>query len=207
MRRASARETVRKMLDHPLPQPYGPRSRRYPKLGPHTASVRRMLRENTTMPPSARVSAKAIYEHIRDEEGFRGNYRSVKDYVRPIKPDTDCIWEYAYDLLVSLGKKRAIDFLFLLSRADPPVISPVRTAQFFRDAGRVISVTPKPDGRAGPAGCVRMDARRPPEGHQPRRAAPRGRRSPRPRRLALRLYDGRLSDRNRSMVVLASRLG
>ena len=34
------------------------------------------------MPPSARVSAKAIYEHIRDEEGFRGGYSSVKDYVR-----------------------------------------------------------------------------------------------------------------------------
>ena len=65
-----SRKTVRKMLDHPLPQPYGPRSRRYPKLGPHTASVQRMLRENATLPPSARLSVKAIYERIRDEEGF-----------------------------------------------------------------------------------------------------------------------------------------
>ena len=46
-----SRKTVGKMLDHPHPQPYGPRTRRYPKLGPHTASIQRMLRENATLPP------------------------------------------------------------------------------------------------------------------------------------------------------------
>ena len=49
---------------------------------------------------------------------------------------------------MSLDKRRAIDFLFLLSRVDPPVVSSHRTEQFFRDIGRVISVTLKPDGRA-----------------------------------------------------------
>ena len=126
-------KTVRKMLAHPHPQPYGPRSRRYPKLGPHTASVRRMVRENATLPPAGRLSVQAMYERIRDQEGFRGSYGAVKDYVRPIPRDEGCIWEYAYDLLVSLDKKRAIDFLFCLSRADPPVISPARAEQFFRD--------------------------------------------------------------------------
>src|SRR3712207_1688319 len=106
-------KTVRKMFDHPLPKPYGPRSRRYPKLGPHTASIRRMLRENTTLPPSARLSVKAIHERIRDEEGFPGSYGSVKDYARPIAPDSDRIWEYAYDMLMSLERRCAIDFLFL----------------------------------------------------------------------------------------------
>ena len=72
----------------------------------------------------------------------------MKDYVRPIVADNGCIWEYAYDLLVSLEKRGAIDFLFLLSRADPPVIFSHRTQQFFRDTGRVISVTSKPDHRA-----------------------------------------------------------
>src|SRR3712207_6235839 len=38
-----SRTTIRKMLKHPRPQPYGPRSDRYPKLGPHTASIQRML--------------------------------------------------------------------------------------------------------------------------------------------------------------------
>ena len=126
-------KTVRKMLDHPLPKPYRPRSRRYPKLGPHTASVQRMVEENTTLPPSARMSIKAIYEHIRDQEGFRGSYRSVTDYARPFAPDTEYIWEYIYELLVSLEKSRAIDFLFLLSRADPPVVSAQRAERFFRE--------------------------------------------------------------------------
>src|SRR5271154_7215838 len=72
-------KTIRKMLDHALPQPYGPRSHRYPKLGPHTASVRRMLQGNATLPPSARLSIKAIYERIRDQEGFRGGYSSVNE--------------------------------------------------------------------------------------------------------------------------------
>jgi hypothetical protein len=64
--------TIRKMLDHALPQPYGPRSPRYPKLGPHTASIRRLLQENVNLPPEARRSVKDIYERVRDEEGFRG---------------------------------------------------------------------------------------------------------------------------------------
>ena len=72
-------KTVRKMLDQPLPKPYGPRTRRYPKLGPHVASVRRMVEENAALQPSARMSIKAIYEHIRDQEGFRGSYQSVTD--------------------------------------------------------------------------------------------------------------------------------
>src|SRR4051794_32855054 len=57
-------KTIRKMLAHPHPQPYGPRSRRYPKLGPHTASVRRMVRENATLPPAGRLSVQAMYERI-----------------------------------------------------------------------------------------------------------------------------------------------
>jgi transposase len=203
-----SRKTGRKMLDHPLPQPYGPRSGRYPKLGRHTSSVQRMLQENATLPPSARLSIKAIYERIRDAESFRGSYGSVSDYARSIASDHVCIWEYAYDLLTSLQKKRAIDFLFLLSRVDPPVISRSRTEQFFRDAGRVINIAPKPDKREQARRDAfewmhavlqkksRPDALGQEIGDVPDIAA-----------LLDRLYGGRLSDRNRSMVVLASRRG
>src|SRR3954467_14494969 len=104
-----------------------------------------MLQENATLPPAARLSIHAMYESIRDQEGFDGSYGAVKDYARPISRAQVCIWEYAYDLLVSLDKKRAIDFLLLLSRADPPVVSPARTEQIFRDVGRVTANSPKPD--------------------------------------------------------------
>src|SRR5215470_1198216 len=82
-------KTVRKMLDHPLPQPYRPRSRRYPKLGPHTGSIQRMLEQNATLPPSIRLSIKAIYERIRDKDGFHGSYSAVKDYAHAIAPESD----------------------------------------------------------------------------------------------------------------------
>jgi transposase-like protein len=141
-------KTVRKMVDQILPKPYGPRVPRYTKLGPHTASIQRMLRDNASLPPAARLSVQAIWQRIRDEEGFRGGYSSVKDYVRSITTDDACIWEYIYDLLISLKKRRAIDFLYLLSRAHPPVISPQRTKRFFLEASRLISVTPKPASRA-----------------------------------------------------------
>jgi transposase len=203
-----SRVTIRKMLAHSHPQSYGPRSRRYPKLGPHTASVRRMLRENATLPPAARLSVRAMYERIRDQEGFRGSYGAVKDYVRPLPSDDGCIWEYAYDLLVSLDKKRAIDFLFCLSRADPPVISPARAEQFFRDFGRITIAPPKPDRREQARRAafewmrallqkeVSDEALRREVGDLPELA-----------RLLQRLYEGRLSARNRSMAVLAKRRG
>jgi transposase len=110
--------------------------------------------------------------------------------------------------LVSLEKKRAIDFLFLLSRADPPVISPSRTQQFFRDAGRVTKFTPKPDRRAQVRQDVfnwmravlqkeiAEDALRQEVGDIPDFVT-----------LLDRLYDGRLSDRNRSMTILGHRRG
>jgi transposase len=198
-----APSTVRKMRDQPLPLPYGPRDHRHPKLGRHTATVRRMLKENATLPPSARFSIKAIYEHIR-EEGFRGGYSTVKDYVRLTSDDGDRIWEYAYDLLTSLEKKRAIDFLFLLSRADPPVISAARAAQLLRKASRVVAVVPEADTRveaqqiafewmrAVQQKDVSPDTLARDVGDVPDLAT-----------LLYRLYEGRLSDRNRSMTVLA----
>ncbi len=201
-------KTIRKMLKHPLPKLYGPRDRRYPKLRPHTATVQRILRENVTLPPSARLSVQAIYEHIRDEEGFSGSYGSVKDYARPITRNRDCFWEYTYDLLVSLEKKHAIDFLFLLSRADPPVISPERTEQFFRDAARIGRVTPNTDAREQARQVafewmravlhkeISPEALRREIGEIPDFSV-----------LLHHLYEGRLSDRNRSMVVLASHRG
>jgi hypothetical protein len=157
--------TIGKMLKHPAPEPYGPRERRYPKLGPHIAIVQRLLRENITLPPSARLSVQAIYEHICDKEGFSGSYGSVKDYARPITRDRDCFWE------------DAIDFLFTLSRADPPVISPERTEQFFRDAAR----KGHPGHRcaeAGSASRVRLDASRSPKGDRTGAIAARDRQYP-----------------------------
>jgi transposase len=201
-------ETVSKMLAHTHPQSPAPRRRNYRRLGPYIASIRRMLQENSTLPPRARLSARAIYGHIRDEEGFRGGYSTVKDYAHPTSNDEDCIWEQTYDLLVSLEKKRAVGLLFLLSRGKQPIISPARTKQFFRKAARMTKLAPKPDQRALTQRArfdwmrsllqkgIDADALRREVGD----VADFG-------DLLHHLYNGRLSDRNRSMAVLASRRG
>ena len=84
-----SRATVRKMRDHPLPMPCRPRRSRHPKLGLHMASIQRMLRDNSTLPPSAQLSVRAIYERIRNEEGFSGSYSCVYHYVRTITRPQD----------------------------------------------------------------------------------------------------------------------
>ena len=203
-----SRKTVRKMLDYPLPQPYGPRKSSLPDLGSHAASVRRMLHENARLPVAARLSVKAIYERIRDEEGFGGSYGAVKGFARPIAPDRDCIWEHVHHLLVSLGKERAIDFLILLSSAEPPIISRRRSEQFVRDAGRVISFIPKLSRRERALRAAFEWMRAVLQNEITPSAVDREV-SDIPGLEILRdhLYDGRLSDRNRAMAVLANRWG
>jgi hypothetical protein len=140
-------KTVSKMLVHTHPQLPAQRRRNYSKLGPYTASIQRMLQENATLPPNAKFSVRAIYQRIRDDEGFSGGYNTVADYVRSMSRDEDCIWENIYEVLMTLDKRRAIDFLSLLSRDGAAVISPARTKQFLRQAARMIKPTAKPDKR------------------------------------------------------------
>lgn len=203
-----SRKTVRKMRDHPLPKPFGPRSRQYPKLGPHTAAVQRMLRENGTLPPSARLSVKAIHERIRDEEGFSGSYSCVNRYVRTLTRDPDGLWKSVYEVLISLKKRQAIALLSLLSHAEPPVLSPERTELVIRHAARMGMVT-SATGAREPARQVAFEWMR---AVLQKEISPEALKDeigdvPSLPILLHRLYEGRLSDRNRSMVVLANHRG
>jgi transposase len=139
--------TIRKMLSCASPPARKKCQFHRPKLGPHTSTIGRLLEQNRSLPRSARLSVKKIYEHIRDLEGFSGNYRTVADYVRPRRNEEVCIWSYAHDLLTSLDRDRAIDFLFMLSRADPPVISESKATKFFQAAASFVPPPPKPNRR------------------------------------------------------------
>src|SRR3954449_5876807 len=97
---------------------------------------------------------------------------------------------------------------FHLSRADPPVLSANRAERFFRDVGRITIAPPKPSRK-----------------EQARRDAFEWMRAllqkeigvqelhrefgdlPEYPHLLQRLYDGRLSDRNRALVILAKHHG
>ena len=77
------RDTVRKMLVYSVPPGYRHESPpRRPKLEPFTGVIDAILEGDTKVPRKQRHTAKRIFERLRDEYGFGGQYTIVKDYVR-----------------------------------------------------------------------------------------------------------------------------
>ena len=77
------RDTVRKMLSHPVPPGYRrKRPPRRPKLEPYTGAIDGILEDDRSAPKKQRHTAKRIFDRLRDEHGFDGGYTIVKDYVR-----------------------------------------------------------------------------------------------------------------------------
>ena len=78
------RDTVRKMLAYSVPPGYRRQTtpRRRPKLEPFTGVIDRILEDDHMVPRKQRHTAKRIFERLRDEYGFDGQYTIFKDYVR-----------------------------------------------------------------------------------------------------------------------------
>ena len=77
------RGTVRKVLAFSVPPGYRRQNPpRHPKLEPFTGIIDRTLEDDLKVPRKQRHTAKRIFERLRDEHGFGGQYTSVKDYVR-----------------------------------------------------------------------------------------------------------------------------
>src|SRR3954467_12489860 len=81
-----ARETVRKMLQFSLQPGYRRQAPvRRPKLDACTAALDQILESDKQVHRKQRHSVKRIFERLRDEQGYRGGYTVVKDYVREQK--------------------------------------------------------------------------------------------------------------------------
>ena len=76
------RDTVRKMLSHPVPPGYRrKRPPHRPKLEPYTGVIDGILEDDLSAPKKQRHTAKRIFERLKKEHGFDGGYTIVKDYV------------------------------------------------------------------------------------------------------------------------------
>jgi transposase len=200
-----SRKTINKMLAHEHPPGYRRRRSRYPKLAPHIPTIDRFLRDNESFPFAVNMTIQDIVKHLRREEGFDGSYDSVRNYIHRRARDEESAWARAYDLMICLPKPRAIDFIRCLARGQPPAFASAQLRSFIREAA-----------------CPRMpSARSSREGQRllhiewMRRLFQKESNEddfnyelddiPGLSILLGQLHNGRLMDRNRAMVALASR--
>jgi transposase len=77
-----SRRKVREALTSSEPQPYTRiQPPPLPVLGPFTAIVEQILRDDRDAPPKQRHTAAQIHRRLQDEHGFRGSYPTVRRYV------------------------------------------------------------------------------------------------------------------------------
>ena len=139
---------------------------------------------------------------------FCRGYSTIKDFVSKNKQSRECIWSFAYDMVSALDRNKGIDFLYMLSRAEVPMLSEQKLAKIAKQAG--ITVVPPPK-LSKPVTCENLDRKwllrlvhdavpecvlrqRYPELQE------------RDQLLGL-VWTGRLSVRNKAMTVLARRSG
>ena len=107
-----ARETVRQMLQSPLPQEYR-RDAPYPrpKLGQWLEVLDKILAEDADKPIKQRRTAKEIWQRLVTDHDFSGGQRTVRDYVRTARNRTANRSQF--------DRSSAID----VSPSDPPLTS------------------------------------------------------------------------------------
>ena len=199
-----SRKTINKMLAHEQPPGYRRRRSRYPKLAPHIHTIDRLLKDNDSFPFVVNMTIQDIVQHLRSEEGFTGSYDSVWNYIHRREHDDESAWARAYDLIIHLPKPRALDLIRCLSRGHPPAFASAQLRSFIREA----ACPRMPPARSGREGQRLLhiewmrrvlqkesneDALHHELGDIPDLSI-----------LLQHLHNGRLADRNRAMVALAS---
>src|ERR1700722_16151744 len=125
-----SRNTIRKMLLHELPQPYKPRTPRYPALRQHTATLDAFAPLNVPTIVRYQVSINEIYRYLKREENYSGSSCAVRDYLKcrfcARKAPNKILWEHLYEEIISSSKKDAINSLRSLSFNGSPLISSTR---------------------------------------------------------------------------------
>ena len=78
-----SRDSVKKMLSFSVPPGYSRTAAvKRPKLDRFTSVIDQWLIEDQGRNRKQRHTAKRVFERLRDEHGFTGGYRIIKDYMR-----------------------------------------------------------------------------------------------------------------------------
>jgi transposase len=199
-----SRKTINKMLAHEQPPGYRRRRSKYPKLAPHIHTIDRLLNDNVSLPLAVNLTIQDIVQHLRSEEGFAGSYDSVWNYIHRRAHDDENAWARAYDLIIHLPKPRALDLIQRLSRR-PPAFASAQLRSFMREAA-CPRMPPARSGRNGQR-LLQFEWMRRVLQNESNEDALHHELGDIPDLSILlqHLHNGRLSKRNRAMVVLASR--
>ena len=77
-----SRRTVREASVSPEPEPYTrTKPPPAPVLGPFTAIIDQILRDDRDAPPKQRHTAAQLFRRLQDEHGYPGSYPTVRRYV------------------------------------------------------------------------------------------------------------------------------
>jgi hypothetical protein len=105
-----SRRTIGKMLLHELPQPFKPRSPRYPRIDHHRATLDAFAALNKFTLIRRRVSISEICRYLQRDESYSGSYEAVRDYLkcrfRANSPLGRDVWEDLYESIVSTRRLR-----------------------------------------------------------------------------------------------------
>ncbi len=199
-----SRRTINKMLAYELPPGYPHRPPRFPKLGAYTVTIDRLLADGPSLPSAADLTITAIFNYLRGDEGFTGSYDSVRRYIRRRARDDASAWERVYEMIIKLPKPRALDLILFLSRGSPLVLRSARLQPFVREAACPSKPSIQPNRkrqRHADREWMRLMLQREINGDALHRELGT---IPGLPVLLKHLHDGRLLDRNRAMVALAS---
>ena len=199
-----SRKTISKMLAHEQPSGYRRRRSKYPKLAPHIHTIDRLLNDNDLFPLAANMTIQDIVQHLRREERFTGSYDSVRNYIHRRAHDDESGWARVYDLIIHLPKPRALDLIRRLLRGHPPAFASAQLRSFIREAA-CPRMPPARFGREAQRLLHVEWMRRVLQKDSNEDALHHEGDIPDLSILLQHIHNGRLPDRNRAMVALASR--
>jgi transposase len=202
-----SRNTIRKMLRHKMPPPYGLRTSRRSVIELHAPTLDAFVALNDSTRARHRASISEIYRYLQREESYSGSYSAVRDYLRfrqsPRKHSDQNLWADLYDAILSLPKRDAIALLRSLSNQGAPLISAGRIERFHRE----IESHREADTLGAREARVRDEIewihRIMRQGIDPRELRPQYRDIEDVEALAARLHEGSKRLRNRAMAIIA----
>jgi DDE superfamily endonuclease len=196
-----SRRTINKILLHESPPSYPARPRLYPTLGPYTRTIDKII-DQSSPSNASNYTIQEIVGHLRREHNFTGSYDSVRNYIRQRMRNDDSIWDKVYDLITRLQKKRAIELIRMMCQDDRSILRSRRLRPYQIEASiRRQSSLRLVHRRLAHFDWMRRVMQNDVGDHELHHEL-HG--LPDLDVLLNRLRDGRLTERNRAMVVLAS---